>query len=133
MLIPLLRVTLESQDQLPMGRSPLHHSSTQHRFSLKRCSEKLLQMFENMLGLLLQRSKGATCRNAQCPMPFETTVEQQALHHSNSRSLLWVFWLRMEATEIRDDHLCLKTMKCFKANIEFVLTRDYSRPVFLTS
>lgn len=33
----------------------------------------------------------------------------------------------------RDDHLCLETIKFLKANIEFVLTRDYSRPIFLTS
>lgn len=33
----------------------------------------------------------------------------------------------------RHDHLCLKTIKCLKANIEYVLARDYYRPVFLIS
>jgi len=42
--------------------------------------------------------KGVTSRGAKYPSPFLTPVEQRAVYISKSRSLLWVLWLRVEAT-----------------------------------
>lgn len=100
-LIPLLRITPESQDPYAsyLWEEVICHTAALNTGSLWKSAQKsCLQCLKTCSGGV-QPCKGATSRNAKYPRPFVTPVEQQALYHSKSR-LLWVFWLRMEATEM---------------------------------
>lgn len=56
--------------------------------------------------------KGVTSRGAKYLSSFLTPVGQNALHLSEGRSLVWVLWLRMEATEMT---VCIwKPLNCWK-------------------